>query len=79
LAGGAFLFSSSFRDIAVSNHRHTARLLLSLLFMFSLLLFARGHNGPGGFVAGLVAGAARVLDALATGAAQPRRALHVQP
>lgn len=58
----------------------TARLLLPLLFMFSLFLFARGHNEPGGgFVAGLVAGAAWVLYALATGTAQARRALHVQP
>lgn len=58
----------------------TARLLLPLLFMFSLFLFARGHNEPGGgFVAGLVAGAAWVLYALATDAAQARRALRVQP
>jgi len=69
------LSSGFFRDIAVSNHRHTARLLLPLLF-----LFGRGHNEPGGgFVAGLVAGAAWILDALANDTAQARRALHVQP
>jgi len=73
--------SSGFcRDIAVSNHSHTARLLLPLLFMFSLFLLDRAHNEPGGgFVAGLVAGAAWILDALATDTAQARRALHVQP
>jgi len=58
----------------------TARLLLPLLFMFSLFLFARGHNEPGGgFVAGLVAGAAWVLYALAADTVQARRALRVQP
>jgi len=74
------LSSGFFRDIAVSNHRHTARLLLPLLFLFSLFLLGRGHNEPGGgFVAGLVAGAAWILDALANDTAQARRALHVQP
>jgi multicomponent Na+:H+ antiporter subunit B len=78
IGGKAFLSSGVLRDIAVSNHRHTAR-LLPLLFMFSQFLLGRGHNDPGGgFVAGLVAGAAWIQDALATDTAQARRALHVQ-
>lgn len=68
--------SGFFREIAVSNHRHTPRLLL---FMFSLFLLGRGHNDPGGgFVAGLVARAAWIQDAPATDTARARRALHVQ-
>jgi multicomponent Na+:H+ antiporter subunit B len=52
----------------------------ALLFIFLLFLFGRGHNEPvGGFVAGLVAGAAWILDALAHDTAQARRAQHVQP
>lgn len=58
----------------------TARLLLPLLLMFSVFLFGRGHNEPGGgFVAGLVAAAAWVLYSLATDIAQARRALRLDP
>lgn len=58
----------------------TSRLLLPLLLMFSLFLFVRGHNEPGGgFVAGLVAAVAWVLYALATDTTQASRALRLQP
>lgn len=60
--------------------RLTARLLLPLLLVFSLFLFARGHNEPGGgFVAGLVGAAAWALYAIAYDAAEARRALKVDP
>ncbi len=58
----------------------TARLLLPLLLMFSVFLFLRGHNEPGGgFVAGLVAAIAWVLYALASDTAQAYQALRIEP
>lgn len=58
----------------------TARLLLPLLLMFSIFLFGRGHNEPGGgFVAGLVAAAAWILYSLASDTSQARRALRLEP
>jgi len=58
----------------------TARLLLPLLLMFSVFLFGRGHNEPGGgFVAGLVAAAAWILYSLASDTSQARRALRFEP
>jgi multicomponent Na+:H+ antiporter subunit B len=60
--------------------RVTARGLLPLLLLFSLFVFLRGHNEPGGgFVAGLVAAAAWALFALAYSPATARRALRVEP
>lgn len=60
--------------------RLTARLLLPLLMLFSLFLFVRGHNEPGGgFAAGLVAASAWALYAIAYTPAIARRALHVDP
>ncbi len=60
--------------------RMTARVLLPLLLLFSLFLFVRGHNEPGGgFVGGLVAASAWVLYAIAYSAGEARRALHVDP
>lgn len=57
-----------------------ARYLLLLLLMFSIFLFARGHNEPGGgFVAGLVAAAGFALYAVAYGPAVTRRVLRVEP
>ncbi|MBI5446030.1 MAG: Na+/H+ antiporter subunit B [Deltaproteobacteria bacterium] len=57
-----------------------SRLLLPLLLLFSLFLLLRGHNEPGGgFVAGLVAAVAFVLQALAHGVAQARRMLRAEP
>jgi len=60
--------------------RLTARVLLPVLLLFSLYLFERGHNEPGGgFTAGLVAAAAWALYAIALGTAEARRALRVEP
>ena len=54
--------------------RLTARVLLPMLLVFSVFLFARGHNEPGGgFVAGLVAAAAWALYAVAYDAAEAGR------
>ena len=42
--------------------RATVRVLVPTLFMFSVLLFLRGHVAPGGgFIAGLTCGAALLL------------------
>ena len=58
----------------------TARLLMPLLLLFSLVLLLRGHYEPGGgFVGGLVAGASFVLFAYAEGVAGARRVLRVRP
>ena len=60
--------------------RATARVLLPLLLVFSIFLFMRGHNEPGGgFVGGLVAAAAWALYAIAHGPAIARRDLRVDP
>ena len=60
--------------------RVTARVLLPLLLLFSVFLFMRGHNEPGGgFVGGLVAAAAWSLYAIAYTPAAARRALRVDP
>jgi multicomponent Na+:H+ antiporter subunit B len=56
------------------------RYLLPLLLMFSIFLLLRGHNEPGGgFVGGLVAGAALALYALALGLRTARQVLGVDP
>jgi multicomponent Na+:H+ antiporter subunit B len=60
--------------------RTTARVLLPLLLVFSVFMFMRGHNEPGGgFVGGLVAASAWALYAIAYSAAEARRALRVDP
>jgi multicomponent Na+:H+ antiporter subunit B len=57
-----------------------ARYLLPLLLLFSLFLFARGHNEPGGgFVGGLVAAAAVTLYAIAYTATKARQVLFSDP
>lgn len=56
------------------------RLLLPLLFLFSLFLLFRGHQHPGGgFVGGLAASAALALFLLAHGASALRRFLTFDP
>lgn len=56
------------------------RYLLPLLLMFSIFLLLRGHNEPGGgFVGGLVAGAALALYALALGLRSAQRVLGLDP
>lgn len=51
------------------------RLLLPLMFMFSIFLLSRGHNLPGGgFIGGLVASAGIALHLVAMGPGITRRA-----
>lgn len=58
----------------------TTRYLMPLLLMFSVFLFLRGHNQPGGgFAGGLVAAAPFALYSIAFGAAEARRVLQVKP
>jgi len=60
--------------------RTTARFLMPLLLLFSVYLFGRGHNEPGGgFAAGLVAATALALYSIAFSAAEARRVLRVEP
>ena len=57
----------------------TARLLLPNLLLFSLFIFIRGHNEPGGgFIAGLVASAAYALYSIAFDAEQARHVLGIE-
>ena len=56
------------------------RYLLPLLLMFYIFLLLRGHNEPGGgFVGGLVAGAALALYAMALGLRSARQVLGIDP
>jgi multicomponent Na+:H+ antiporter subunit B len=60
--------------------RTTVRYLLALLILFSVFVFERGHNEPGGgFIAGLVAAAAFALYSIAYGVQETRRALRIEP
>jgi multicomponent Na+:H+ antiporter subunit B len=54
------------------------RFMMPLLLLFSVFLFLRGHNHPGGgFIGGLVGAAAFALYALAYGVAAAREALRL--
>src|SRR5690606_36952882 len=58
----------------------TVRPLFALALTFSLFLLFAGHNAPGGgFVGGLVAGAALVMRWVDGGADEVRRVLRVDP
>jgi multicomponent Na+:H+ antiporter subunit B len=60
--------------------RTATRFLIAMLLLFSVFLLLRGHNAPGGgFVGGLVAGAAYILYALAFDVPSTRAALRVAP
>ncbi|MEZ4300187.1 MAG: Na+/H+ antiporter subunit B [Polyangiaceae bacterium] len=60
--------------------RSAIRYLLPLLLLFSVFLFLRGHDEPGGgFAGGLVAAAAFALHGLALGREKARRSLPVSP
>lgn len=60
--------------------RTATRVLMPLLVLFALFVLLRGHNEPGGgFVAGLILGAAFTLQAFTFGVAAARRALLVDP
>ncbi|MEM6438783.1 MAG: Na+/H+ antiporter subunit B [Pseudomonadota bacterium] len=57
-----------------------ARILVSLLLLFSLFMLLRGHNEPGGgFIGGLIGAAAFALLAASHGVAAARRALRFEP
>lgn len=54
--------------------------MLPILLLFSVFLLLRGHNLPGGgFVGGLVAAAAIILQLVACDAATARRILRLDP
>ena len=56
----------------------TARLVLPVLLMFSIIVLLRGHNEPGGgFVAGLIAASGLALHAMSFGPAPTRRLMRV--
>jgi multicomponent Na+:H+ antiporter subunit B len=58
----------------------TARFLMPFLLLFSIFLFTRGHNEPGGgFAGGLVAAAAFALYSIAFGSREARRVLWIEP
>ncbi len=60
---------------------HTAtRLMIGILILFSLFLFFRGHDEPGGgFIGGLVGAGAFTLYAIAFGTDLTRKVLRVDP
>lgn len=56
------------------------RVLVPLILAFSLFIFFRGHNAPGGgFIGGLLAAISFALIQLAEGVAAARRALRLDP
>jgi multicomponent Na+:H+ antiporter subunit B len=60
--------------------RSTARVLLPLLLLFSIYLLLRGHNEPGGgFIGGLLASIAVILQLIARGAREIQSLLPVDP
>lgn len=57
-----------------------ARLLIPLFIVFSVYVLLRGHNAPGGgFIGGLIASCGFAIHAFASGVAEARRALRVDP
>jgi multicomponent Na+:H+ antiporter subunit B len=57
-----------------------ARLLVSLLLVFSVFMLLRGHNEPGGgFIGGLIGATGFVVYAIAVGCSAAREALRVPP
>ena len=60
--------------------RTATKLLFGLLLIFSVFLFLRGHNEPGGgFIGGLVGATAFALFAIAYGPAKTREILKLEP
>lgn len=56
------------------------RLIIPLLFIFSIFMLLRGHNAPGGgFVGGLLAGSAFVLYAFSRGVGAAQEVLRISP
>lgn len=60
--------------------RTATKLLFGLLLIFSVFLFFRGHNEPGGgFIGGLVGATSFALFAIAYGPAKSREILKLDP
>lgn len=60
--------------------RTVAPLIVATMLVFSVYICLRGHNEPGGgFIGGLIAASAIAILGMATGAAEARRALRVDP
>lgn len=60
--------------------RMAAQILKPILLVFSVFVLMRGHNAPGGgFVGGLVAACAFVLQMIAFDSAAARRHLRLEP
>jgi len=60
--------------------RVAAQILKPIFLLFSIFLLLRGHNSPGGgFVGGLVAASAFVLQMIAFDSAEARRHLRFEP
>ncbi|HEY4203254.1 MAG TPA: Na(+)/H(+) antiporter subunit B [Devosiaceae bacterium] len=60
--------------------RTTAPLIVAVMIVFSIYVLLRGHNEPGGgFIGGLIAASAIAIFGMATGVANVRRALRVEP
>ncbi|MEM6459286.1 MAG: Na+/H+ antiporter subunit B [Planctomycetota bacterium] len=58
----------------------TARLVVLLLVVFSVLVLLRGHNEPGGgFIGGLLCGLAFATHALSFGVRATRRLMRIDP
>jgi len=56
------------------------RIIFPILLLFSIFLFLRGHNEPGGgFIGGLVGAAAFILFAVAYGTEITKKLLRIDP
>ena len=60
--------------------RTLAPMIVAIMLVFSVYVCLRGHNEPGGgFIGGLIAAASMGVFAMASGVAEVRRALRVDP
>jgi len=60
--------------------RTTARAIVLVMVLFSIIVLLRGHNAPGGgFIAGLIAAAAAAVVGMSEGVGTMRRLLRVNP
>jgi len=60
--------------------KNSAKIIVPFMLLFSVFLLFRGHNLPGGgFIGGLMAGAAFILDAFAHNVAHSLKLLRFEP
>lgn len=60
--------------------KNSARIIVPFMLLFSIFLLFRGHNLPGGgFIGGLMAGAAFILDAFAFDVLHSLKKLRIPP